>query len=135
VVFVRPQDPSAIQAGDIITYKGNDDSETLTTHRVMEVNNDGGLEFVTKGDANDVLDGSPVPAANIVGVVNYSVPYLGHLMAFTQTKKGLIALVFIPGMLVIIMELRNLFKYAAEMEEEKKAKENQVSAGSMEIES
>ncbi|MBS4031503.1 MAG: signal peptidase I [Clostridiales bacterium] len=124
VVFVRPLDPIQLEAGDIITYRGNDGSETLTTHRVMEVVSDGTLSFVTKGDANDVVDGSTVPAANIVGRVHYSVPYLGHLMAFTQTKKGLVLLVIAPGLLIILFELKNLFSLATAMEEEKKAKAN-----------
>lgn len=124
VVFVRPLDPTQLEAGDIITYKGNDGSETLTTHRVMEVVNEGTLSFVTKGDANDVRDGSTVPAANVVGRVQYSAPYLGHLMAFTQTKKGLILLVIAPGLLIILFELKNLFQLATAIEEEKKAKAN-----------
>lgn len=123
VVFVKPTEPTQLQAGDIITYKGNEESETLTTHRIMEVINDGTLSFVTKGDANDVLDGSAVPAANVVGKVHHFVPYLGNIMAFTQTKKGLVLFVVAPGLLIILFELRNLFQLANAMEEEKKAKQ------------
>ncbi|NLJ57130.1 MAG: hypothetical protein GX334_08830 [Firmicutes bacterium] len=42
-------------------------------------------------------------------------------MNFGQSKLGILALVLIPGVLIIIFELRNLFQLAAGWETEKKA--------------
>jgi signal peptidase len=124
LAFVKPVDPQKLGVGDIITYRTSDDSDLMTTHRIMAVHQeDGGLSFTTRGDANDIDDDAPVLAGDIVGQVNFTVPYAGFLMDFAQTKKGLIALVFIPGALIIIFELRNLFRYAAEHEAEKRARE------------
>ncbi len=121
LVFVRSTEPESIEAGDIITYKGASASGPLTTHRVVEVNREGSeLNYTTRGDANNVNDPNPVPASNLVGRVEGSFPYLGYMMGFAQTKEGLIVLVFIPGLLVIGFELRNLFKYIGEMDKEKK---------------
>jgi len=126
VVFVRPEDPASIGKGDIITYSG--DGDMLTTHRVVEVLNDEeGLKFVTRGDANNANDPKPVPAENVVGRVYGSLPYLGYLMGFAQTKKGLIFMVFIPGTLVILFEIRNIFKYMREAEEERKGMRGRAS--------
>jgi signal peptidase I len=133
MVFVRPAEPGTIESGDIITYKGTE-SNALTTHRVVEVLNEGGLKYITKGDANDINDGTPVPAGNVVGRVHYSAPYVGYLMSFAQTKKGLILLVFAPGLLIILFELKNLFRLAEAMEAEKKAKARQ-SADSVDVQS
>jgi signal peptidase len=119
VVFVRPEDPAIIRKGDIITFSG-EGSDMLTTHRVVDVQNEEGLKFITRGDANNVDDPKPVPAENVVGRVHGSLPYLGYLMGFAQTRRGLIFLVFIPGVLVILFELRNIFKYMRETDQERK---------------
>lgn len=124
LAFVKPVDPQTLGVGDIITYRTQEGNDLMTTHRIMAVHQEGGqLSFTTRGDANDIDDGAPVLSVHIVGQVNHTIPYAGFLMNFAQTKNGLIALVLIPGVLIIIFELRNLFKYAAEHEAEKKARE------------
>lgn len=93
----------------------------------MQVNTEGGLSFTTRGDANDVNDPTPVAADKVVGKVNLALPYAGYIMNYGQSKMGMLTLVMIPGALIIIFELRNLFRLAAEYETEKaaqKKKEN-----------
>jgi signal peptidase len=119
LVFVTPVKPSEIIEGDIITFRGNSVNSALTTHRVVEINRKDGLSFTTKGDANNVEDPNPVLPDRVVGKVCGHIPYLGYLMGFAQTKQGLILLVFIPGILIIIYELKNIFKIAQEMREDK----------------
>jgi signal peptidase I len=114
LVFVKPTEPAAIKEGDIITFSSSSDTTSLTTHRVVGINQNDGLSFVTRGDANNVNDPNPVPAENVVGRVTGSVPYIGYLFGFAQTRQGLIMLIFIPGLFLIIMELRRLFKYMVE---------------------
>jgi signal peptidase I len=114
LVFVKPTEPLEIAEGDIITFSSSGDATRLTTHRVVGLNMDDGLSFITRGDANNVNDPSPVPAENVVGRVTGSVPYIGYLFGFAQTRQGLILLIFIPGLFLIIMELRRLFKYMVE---------------------
>lgn len=124
LAFLRPVDPETIEVGDVITYRGHTGDSTLTTHRVVAVHReDGQLSFTTRGDANDVDDAVPVQAESVLGTVQFTIPYAGYLMNFAQTPKGLLALVIVPGVLVIIFELRNLLRYAAEAEAEKKARE------------
>ncbi|MDO9574875.1 MAG: signal peptidase I, partial [Candidatus Contubernalis sp.] len=127
LVFIRETDPTNIAAGDIITFKGADSDGMLTTHRVVEVNTNEGLTFTTRGDANNVNDPMPVPAENLVGRVHGSVPYMGYVMGFAQTRQGLIFLIFIPGFLVIAYELRNIYAYLGEMERENKSPQEGVS--------
>jgi signal peptidase len=114
--------------GDIITYRPPSGEGKLTTHRVVQVNRDGGLSFTTRGDANDVNDQHPVMADKVVGKVYYALPYAGYVMSFGQSKAGIISLVMIPGALIIIFELRNLFRYAAEWEAEKTAEKKKESS-------
>lgn len=46
--------------------------------------------FTTKGDANEVEDGSKVYYKNVVGTPVFTIPYLGYLSSFLQTRKGMI---------------------------------------------
>lgn len=125
LAFVRPVDPDTIKAGDIITFRSQN-SASLTTHRVVELLSDSGLSFVTRGDANNVNDPNPVPAARLVGKMVFSISYVGYLMSFAQTKAGLISLVFIPALLIIFFEVKNLFKYANEMDKKEAEKSDKL---------
>jgi signal peptidase I len=129
LVFVKPTDPSAIAEGDIITFSSSGDASRLTTHRVVGINRENEINFITRGDANNVNDPNPVPAENLVGRVTGSVPYIGYLFGFAQTRQGLIMLIFIPGLFIIILELRRLFKHMVEARvEELKAPVNHDSS-------
>jgi len=127
LAFVKPVEPQKLEVGDIITFKSTDQSELMTTHRIVGVNHEGGvMSFTTRGDANDADDALPAKPERIVGTVNMAVPYAGYLMQFGQTQKGMIALVIVPSVLIIIFELRNLFRYYAQWEAEKKARKDDV---------
>ena len=120
VVLVRPLAPSAVQVGDIITYRDAEDSEKIVTHRVMAVLPTEPLSFTTRGDANDANDLIPIPASNLLGRVNYSVPLLGYLLSFVRTGAGILLMVIVPALLIIVSELRRFIGYAAAFEKEKK---------------
>lgn len=127
LAFVQPLDPRNIKIGDIITYRLAGKGGILITHRVIQIERDGDLSFITRGDANGTNDHLPVQAANVVGKVKYTLPYAGYILNFGQSKAGILSLVIIPGVLIVIFELRNLFRLVAEWEAEKaaqKKKEN-----------
>ncbi len=111
LVFVREVDPRSIAVGDIITFKGADGGPILTTHRVVEINDGEQLTFITRGDANNVNDPNPVPAENVVGRVRAYIPYIGYLITFSQTKMGLVFMIFVPGGILIVYELYNIYTY------------------------
>jgi|LFRM01.1.fsa_nt_gb signal peptidase len=129
LAFVKPVPPEEIAAGDIITFHSENNPNNITTHRVREVLDEKGeISFITRGDANDV-DDTPVPVGNVIGRVDFTIPYAGYLMNFSRSKQGMLALVIIPGILIIIYEIRNLFRYAAELEKEQKAAVQAASEG------
>lgn len=74
-----------IKIGDVIAYETSMGS--LVTHRVINME-DGFLE--TKGDNNEVSDGFSVNEDNFYGKTLLSIPYLGYLFAWIQTKRGMI---------------------------------------------
>ncbi|NLO88820.1 MAG: signal peptidase I [Clostridia bacterium] len=125
LIFVKPVVPEEIKEGDVITFS-SESREALTTHRVVEVNRSetGEISFITKGDANEVNDPAPVPGDRLVGRLSFSLPYMGYVLNFAQTKKGMLALIIIPGIFVITLEMSKLyFASKASREEEAKAGE------------
>ncbi len=68
----RGDDPVAI--GTIVVFE-EPRRGGLVTHRVVGINPDG--SYVTKGDANGVVDPAPVPAENVRGAGRWVVPYVG----------------------------------------------------------
>lgn len=106
LIYVKPSDE--IQVGDPITFRLSDDM--VATHRVVEVlEEDGSLSYRTKGDANEDPDGRAVPAADVIGVPRFTIPYLGYVADFIQHPPGsylaiaggavLLLLVFLPDLL------------------------------------
>ena len=116
LAFVREVDPLELTEGDIITFQSTNDEGSLTTHRIVEVQREDGLQFITRGDANNINDPIPVPADNVVGIVTGSVPYVGYLINFAQTTQGLVLLIFIPGVLIILFELSKIVRYLSQNE-------------------
>ena len=121
VIFVRQINSLAVVEGDIITFNSLNDAESPITHRVVGINREAGISFITRGDANIVNDPNPVEADQLIGIVTGSVPYIGHLLSFVQTSQGLILLVFVPGLLILLLELRKIFSYVALAKAEKRA--------------
>ena len=113
VIFVDAADPSAIQAGDVITFVRGSES-TPTTHRVVEVVDQSGKPaFRTKGDANEDPDSGLVQASQVQGRVMtlggylFAVPYIGYVIEFMNTQLGFVLLVLLPIGLFVISEVWN----------------------------
>jgi len=113
VVFIKPVEPADIGPGSIIAYRSG---EPLITHRVVDVIAESELSFITKGDANESPDLSPVPAASVVGRVVFDVPYLGYLAAFVKTPLGFLLAIILPGLAIIGLELKNMWRVVLKKE-------------------
>ena len=122
-VFVKPKEPEEIQPGEVITFTGLDDKRSLTTHRVVDIDRSDpqNIQFITKGDANEVTDPSPVSGDRLVGTVSFAIPYLGYLLNYGQTKQGMLVLVIVPGVFLILTELHKLYAAAKISKEEEEA--------------
>ncbi len=120
LIYVKPIAPSEITVGMPITFVVNEDLllathrvidiETVTTREEAELDEAGNpvldengdaitrevpldepaYYFQTKGDANEAADGSPVYYKNVVGTPVFSIPYLGYLSNWLQTRQGTI---------------------------------------------
>ena len=108
VVVVKPF--QEYQVGDIITFK-KPGQDTPTTHRIVEKEFENGLvQFVVKGDANEDPDSEPVKKEEVLGKVLFSIPYLGYLAQFARTKFGFVLLVSLPAAVIIFGEVLKIKK-------------------------
>ena len=81
--------------------------------------------YQTKGDANDDVDGSPVHYKNIVGTPVFSIPYLGYLSSWLQTRKGMIMGISIALVLLILTFLPDMLKAVDDTPKKKDSEEAQ----------
>jgi signal peptidase len=110
VVIVAERDPATVVEGDVITFMRGA-SDVPVTHRVIGVVETGdGLAFETMGDANEGPDPGLVPAANLVGVVALTIPYIGYVIQFAGTQAGFVALVLIPFGLLAATEVWSIVR-------------------------
>ena len=109
VVITSPAKADEISAGDIISFY-SPLTEKLTCHRVMAIQGGSSLYFQTKGDANEEVDAVAVPVENVVGRVCLHIPYLGYATQFVKTRLGLILTLFLPGLIVILLEMRSIWR-------------------------
>ncbi|WP_307860935.1 signal peptidase I [Curtobacterium flaccumfaciens] len=79
LLVVRPTAVDDIEVGDVVTYQIVSGQPAVISHRVVSVSSssNGARTFVLKGDNNAKADPRPVTAAQIRGVVWYSIPEVG----------------------------------------------------------
>ena len=99
------------QVGDIVAFSGQKDTSTITTHRIVDIKaEDGKIQYVTKGDANDSTDSGLVAEDKILGKSAFKIAGLGRIFAFAKTRDGFLALVMLRAILVIIFEVINIIR-------------------------
>lgn len=119
-VIVNEVPPEEVSEGDVITFEQPSGMEVqaqggtdLVTHRVVEVvRKDGDLYFRTKGDANEEPDKQLVPAENVVGTVQFGIPYIGYATTFAGSRTAQFALIVVPAVLLVANEIWTLVRAA-----------------------
>ena len=104
-----------VEVKDIIAFKKEN---TLVTHRVVEITDDG---LVTKGDANQVNDEGAVKKEQFVGRNVFNIPKLGYAVRVIQTTNGKIISISIIIMLFVFSFIVD--KPKKEIKENKEVKE------------
>jgi signal peptidase len=123
LIYVKSVDYKQLQAGDPITYLLNEN--TVVTHRITEVLVDeedpNTLRYFTKGDANDIADGTSVHYRNIIGKPVFSIPYLGYVSNYIQNPPGMYVAIAAGAILIMLVFLPDIFS-DDDKEEKKKGK-------------
>ena len=92
VVLTRAVTPAELQPGQVILFPDPERPDRLILHRLVSVDAQGDL--ITRGDANQSNDSTPVPAASVIGRAQLRVPWIGLPAYWRSTGQwGAIALV------------------------------------------
>ncbi|MDD5605544.1 MAG: signal peptidase I [Dehalococcoidales bacterium] len=107
LILIGPPDglfSNGIGPGTIITFRyGNE----LVTHRIVSLQ-DG--SYITKGDATEEPDSTPVESSQIVGTYIFKVPKLGYLVDFMHTKIGWYVVVIVPAIIFLGLIFKEIVK-------------------------
>lgn len=142
LVIVKDVDPTSLKEGDIIAYTSQNSSnfgETVT-HKIRRLTQDlsGEPGFITYGTTNDVDDEIVVTYPYVLGKYQTSIPKVGEFFLFLKTTPGYIVCIFIPFMILILLEGINCIKlygqYKQEQQEEMDARKRELQAEREKIE-
>ena len=94
-VATREPDPSV---GDVIAYDIGDG--TVVRHRVEGTSGQG---YITKGDANESADLSPVSPSQVLGTYLLQIPEAGYLLSAYESRPVSIGNIQFPAAALIII--------------------------------
>ncbi len=108
------EDFSTLKAGDIISYTSTNTEnfgETVT-HMIRSLTTDaeGNPGFVTYGTSTDTDDANVVTYSYVLGKYATHIPKVGLFFQFLKTTPGYIVCIFLPFLLLIIIQGLNSIK-------------------------
>ena len=105
-ILIKKVEPEKVKRGDVICFFSSDPQiyGFPNTHRVVEepINNNGSIEFVTRGDANPINDRETAKGENLIGVY---VKRLDALTAFSYALKGNMMIFVIIGLQICMFAM------------------------------
>ena len=112
LILVGKAEPARLEVGDIIAFM---QGKSVVTHRIVEIQTgeDGKLQFLTKGDANNAPDQQPVSEDALVGILKGRIPKVGDFALFMQTPLGMVIFIGVPLAAFIIYDIIRRQRYAA----------------------
>jgi signal peptidase I len=105
-VVARQVPLGVLRPGEVISYKSPNDPSVTISHRLITIDTKSGL-LTTKGDSLPTSD-PPIPASAVIGRVGYVVPGFGYILDWLHTPLGLLAVLYLPAVGMIVMEVRRL---------------------------
>ena len=102
LIYVREEAPAELMEGEVVAYRSDTDAGIIITHRVVKNQVVSG-QLITKGDANEAEDISPVSYAQVIGKVTLTIPVLGGIFAAMVTFYGKIVIVSVVLLAAILL--------------------------------
>ncbi len=111
LIFVGKAEAAELEEGDVITFK---DGSMIVTHRIQEVQTaeDGSIQWITKGDANNAPDTEPVNEKDLVGQYKFRLPKVGDFALFLKEPMGMLLFIGVPLLAFIIYDILRRQHYA-----------------------
>ena len=136
LVLIKDVEPSTLKEGDIISYTSQNTSNYGETvmHKIRKLTKDaaGNPGFITYGTTTDTDDETIVTYPYVLGKYSTHIPKVGTFFQFLKTTPGYIICIFVPFLLLIIVEgircIRLFRKYKSEQNEQLKAERDKIEA-------
>ena len=108
LVLSKEVDPATLQAGDIISFQSTDPDNygEVVTHKIRELTTDenGNPGFVTYGTTTGKNDETIVTYDFVLGKYQTKLPGVGTFFQFLKTTPGYIVCIFLPFLLLILLQ-------------------------------
>src|SRR5262245_1621684 len=105
VVVTRPINPDTEVLGRVVTADDPAEPGTLLTHRIVWDNHDG--TYVSRGDANEDAESTPMPRENIKGRGFLLVPWVGLPAFWVSTGQVAFLAITALGLTALVMGARD----------------------------
>lgn len=136
LVLSKEVDPSTLQAGDIISFQSTDPDNygEVVTHKIRELTTDenGNPGFITYGTTTGENDETIVTYDFVLGKYQTKLPGVGKFFQFLKTTPGYIVCIFLPFLLLILVQgfnsIRLFRRYKQEQLAELEAQREQEKA-------
>ncbi len=140
LVLSKVVDPKTLQVGDIISYQSTNTENygKVVTHKIRALTKDadGNPGFITYGTTTDTDDENVVVYSFVLGKYQGRIPKVGKFFEFLKTTQGYIICIFIPFLVLILMQgfqsIKLFRKYKreqlAEMEAARKQQQDELAA-------
>lgn len=136
ILVKEVDDPSTLQAGDIITYVSQNTNSfgEVITHKIRErtVDAEGKPGFITYGTTTDTNDEVVVTYPYVLGKYQTAIPKMGTFFNFLKSVPGYFLCIFLPFMLLIVYQAVNFFRtfrrYKKEQVEKLQAERDEIAS-------
>lgn len=108
LVLVKEVDPSTLQEGDIIAYQSTNTENygEVVTHKIrsLTIDGEGNPGFITYGTTTDTNDENIVIYSFVLGKYQMRLAGVGKFFQFLKTTPGYILCIFLPFLLLILVQ-------------------------------
>ena len=108
LVLSKEVDPATLQVGDIISFQSTDPDNygEVVTHKIRELTTDENSNpgFITYGTTTDTNDENIVTYDFVLGKYQTRLPGVGKFFQFLKTTPGYIVCIFLPFLLLILIQ-------------------------------
>ena len=138
LVLTKEVDPATLQVGDIIAFQSTNTENygEVVTHKIRALTTDeaGNPGFITYGTTTGTDDESIVTYSFVLGKYQTRLPGVGTFFQFLKTTPGYIVCIFLPFLLLILLQgfnsIRLFRRYKqeqlAEVEAERERQRNEL---------
>ncbi len=104
LIYIAKVEPSELEVGEVITFKTP--SGAVATHRIIELVADTDdpsiVYFRTKGDKNDIADGTLVKFEKVIGKPAFCIPLLGYVASYISAPHGKFVAITVALVIIVI---------------------------------